>query len=251
MALGASDGSLRLCDYQEHQLLAKLAMLGGSPVKICFAGSDRTVFVVTGGKLRVWDLSNRSHPALGAEWTAADVTVSDNGESIGITSAGVAKTLEFWRRGAAGWSKLWTSPSPTNCAPAFTPDGRLVAIGDSETTVRIRDTVNGRDLNVLKVTSLRNSQMALSPDGRTFAIQALAHLTTWALPAGMPVVDIELRMRAERVGFLPDGSALVVAGWTHAKSQPGGSDPVERYQVVELSASRVGTALSSAADESR
>ena len=251
VALGASDGSLRLCDYQEHRLLAKLQTPGGSPVKICFAAADRLLFAVAGGKLRVWDLSHRSHPALGAEWTAADVTVSDIGESIGITSPGVSNTLEFWYHGSAGWAKQWMAQSPTICPPAFTPDGRLVAIGDGENTVRIRDTANGRDLNVLKVTSLRYSQMALSPDGRTFAIQALGHLTTWALPAGMPVVDIELRMRAEHVGFLPDGSALVVAGWTHAKSQSGGGDALGRYQVVELTASQVGTARSAASEESR
>ncbi len=180
------------------------------------------------------------------------MAVSDNGLSLAITTPGDLNLLEFWHRGATGWRKQqWTSHSPSLCPPAFTPDGRLVAIGDGENTVRIRDIANGRDLNELKVTSLRNSQMALSPDGRTFAIQAVGHLTTWALEAGMPVVHIELLMRAEHVGFLSDGSALVVAGWSRTKPQPGGGDPVERYQVVELSASRVGTARPAASDESR
>ncbi len=41
VALGASDGSLRLCDFRAHQLLAILKTPGGKPVKICFAAADR------------------------------------------------------------------------------------------------------------------------------------------------------------------------------------------------------------------
>jgi hypothetical protein len=120
--------------------------------------------------------------------------------------------------------------------------------------VRICDTASGRDLSVLKVTSLRNSRIALSPDGRTFAIQALGRLTIWSLPAAMAVVDLELRIKPEHLGFLPADSALVVSGWSYSKPQPAFGELPDRYLVVTLSASRVGTprlAASDVAAESR
>ena len=239
LALGGRDGSVRLYDFRTHRLGAKLDTTGGNPVKICFAAADRLLFAVAGGKLRVWMLSDPTHPVLDKEWAAADVTVSDNGESIAIVSPDVADTLELWHRESTRWAKQWIARSSTIC-PAFTADGRLVAVGEGENTVRIRDVASGHGQNVVKVTSLRNAQMALSPDGRTFAIQVVGHLTTWSLAAGMPVVDLDLRMRAEHIGFLSDGSALVVAGWSRIKPQPGAVDPMDQCQIVQLSAAREG-----------
>jgi WD40 repeat protein len=252
LALGVRDGSLRLYDYQQHQLLATLATPGGSPVNIGFAAADHMLLAVAGGKLRVWDLSDRTHPTLGAEWTSTDVAVSDNGESIAVTPPGDSRPTEFWRRGPKGWRKLWDCPSPApgSGPPAFTADGRLVAVGDGENTVRIRDIASGHDLNVLKVTSLRNARLALSPDGRTLAIQALGRLTIWSLPAAMAVVDFDLRMKPDQMGFLPTGSALVVSGYSHSQPQPGAGEPPDRYQVVNLTASRVGTSHLAASGES-
>jgi len=253
LALGASDGSLRLYDYQQHRLLATLALPGGSPVKISFAAADHLLLAVAGGKLRVWDVSDRTHPALGAEWASTiDVAVSDNGESIAMTPPGGSRSTEFWRRSAAGWRKLWDCPSPApgSSPPAFTADGRLVAVGDGENTVRIRDITSGLDLNVLNVTSLRNARLALSPDGRTLAIQALDRLTIRSLPAAMAVVDLDLRLKPDQMGFLPAGSALVVSGYSHSPPQPEVGESPDRYQVVNLTASRLGNSRSAASGES-
>ena len=170
------------------------------------------------------------------------MTVSDDGDSVAIASGAGPGILEIWHRNSKAWVKRWSMQMANNCPPAFSADGQLVAVGEGENTVRIRDVASGRDRNVVKVTTLRSARMALSPDGRTFAFQAVGRLTTWSLEAGMPVVDLELRMRPDQVAFLPDGSALVVAGWTRMKPQAKAVDPMEQYQVVQLSAPRVGSA---------
>jgi hypothetical protein len=118
--------------------------------------------------------------------------------------------------------------------------------------VRIRETASGRDVNVLEVTTLRNAQLALSPDGRTFAIQVLGRLTILSLTAAVEpsnredleipvrVVDFDLRLKPDYVGFMPDGLALNISGWSYSKPQSSAGEPPDRYQVVSLPASRVG-----------
>src|SRR5262249_11945889 len=103
-------------------------------------------------------------------------------------------------------------PTVGGLTPAFSPDGRLLAIGNRNSTTGIFDVATG-DLR-FSLPKKWSHELRFSPDGRTLAVVHVAgSVALWKVADGSQIA--ERGTQAEElytVDWSPDGSLLATAG---------------------------------------
>ena len=96
---------------------------------------------------------------------------------------------------------------------AFSPDGKLIAAGDSQ-TVRIWETDTGRELHRLKGHQRRVTGVAFGPDGNSIASAGADGIARiWDVKSGGELSTLKGHTaRVNCVAFSPDGKRVVTAG---------------------------------------
>lgn len=107
---------------------------------------------------------------------------------------------------------------------AFSPDGRIIATGSEDGTVRLWDARSGGELRVLAARDFRVSEVAYSPDGRTIAIAWRARRRMMTMDDAVYLYDAvsgrELRKLGMKsslwgafsVAYSPDGQYIFGGG---------------------------------------
>ncbi len=113
-------------------------------------------------------------------------------------------------------------------AVAFSPDGRRIASGSLDGTVRIWDALAGRELRSLKGHADSVESVAFSPDGRQLASACMdGAVRIWDLDTARLKLTVNLRPDSPAgVVFTPDGKRLAVAAgpWARILNSEDGKD---------------------------
>jgi serine/threonine protein kinase/WD40 repeat protein len=148
-----------------------------------------------GDGVKVWDARTAAEPRALPVEGSADVRFSPDGRLL-LTMAGAEYVL--WEVGT--WSDRVRIPrSQAGGMPgvaAFSPDGRLLAVTHTRSTVQLVDPATGRELTTLEAPDPQNvTGLGFSPDGRLLIAALYApRIQVWDLGAircGLAAMDLD------------------------------------------------------------
>lgn len=170
LASGARDRTVRLWRLGAPRPSEEMTIpLSAAALSLAFSPDDALLAVVTEGwDLYLWEPTAKTlrfEGKHGAGW-ATCVAFSGDGEEL--IAAG-AHTIV--RRDSTCGKKLGCTslPAGLSCGAAFSPDTHLVGKPADDETVRILDTVSGKQRSLLRAPGCHIRCLAFAPDGKTLA----------------------------------------------------------------------------------
>jgi len=210
----AQTGDVDLADLDAHK--SRVEHLSLSPDGLKIAAGDRT------GKVRVWDPSYSEELDTHLGHTLAVNTVSYSPDGRQIASGSADRTVRLWDARTTLWTRI---RSVMGCrkvtvlhghegsveSVAHSPDGRRIASGSTDGTVRTWNSRNGKALSVLSGHEDTVNSVSYSPDGQRI-VSGSSDMTVrvWNAENGAQVFVLSGHNRAvNRVSYSKDGRVIV------------------------------------------
>ena len=178
MAIGYLEGYLQLWNLGEEKLIRKLEGYNGEVVDLAFSPDGSTlaaVYSYPDYAIQLWKVpaGERSLTVKGVEWTHEFMQVVFSPDGQTLTT--VAKnedgmdlgTVELWR--ASNGQRLYQLDATGILSVAFSADGKIVATGSYDHTVRLWRTEDGMLLNTLNGHGDYVTDLAFSNTGELLA----------------------------------------------------------------------------------
>jgi WD40 repeat protein len=166
--------------------------------------------ISSGERLLVWELDGPGSPVdLGKADAGVYGATAFSPDGKRIASAGHTLRMVDVESG----TELWSTPRDNYvflCA-AFRPDGKVLATGSQDTSIRLWNAENGDELAILRGHQGYVEAVSFSPDGKRIASWARNDLFVWDLEASEPR-PIVMGKTKGGAAFSPDGRWIASGG---------------------------------------
>ncbi|MEV5237976.1 helix-turn-helix domain-containing protein [Streptomyces cinnamoneus] len=224
LATAGADGTARLWDVASRRPLALLTGHTAIVAQVAFLPDGRTLATASHDRtIRLWDATTHETTAtLTSELPVNQVSASPDGRHLATTlsldapalgssaaASGVAPRAGIWDV-ASGQMTTALGTRGTPRQVAFTPDGRLLAIGDGNGTVSLWGVRNRRLVTTLTGPAEAITGLAFAPDGRMLAdARADGAVRLWNVATGRTEATFSGHSKAVlALAFSPDGHFL-------------------------------------------
>jgi WD40 repeat protein len=213
-AADVDDQKIRVWDVSSGR--EKFALDGG-PMIAAVAFSPDGHWLLSGGWLKnvtLWDLTSGLQTRT---WKVATTVRSLAFDADNRTFAiGMDQEISLWQVDAQHESHSLKAHKDWVTCLAFSPDGRTLASGSKDLSVRLWDLAGGQPVATLDGSSQQLLAVAFNPDGHTLAsLDMTGSVRIWDVPAG----TLQRTLEGMTLGYVPtaltfsrDGQTLASAG---------------------------------------
>jgi eukaryotic-like serine/threonine-protein kinase len=208
VAVGGAGGFVESCDTAT---LACRTLAGprGEVESVSFLGDGRLVSGSFDATVHLWDANGKPVARFAGEEPIWSVAVSPDGARVAFTAA--EHTLASIELASGARKELKSDGALSGADVAFSPDGKLVAVGEGA-DVRVWDWAAGSS-RLLRAHTGPVQHVAFSPSG-TMLASASGDTTValWDLDSAKPRLLGGHTNSVKWVAFSPDGASLVSSG---------------------------------------
>jgi WD40 repeat protein/energy-coupling factor transporter ATP-binding protein EcfA2 len=195
LAAGTGTGVVKIWDTGSPKLVSEFPGEGANVLALSFLADDRLLAFFDDGIVKFWNI-NPAKPTSQFQLPrknndvmvpARGFAVSPDGQYLAVSyDDGIAVLYDFAGKQLATF-KCQAETAPTI---AFSPNGKLLATGGADGTLKLWDTVSHRELLTLKGTPYPILSITFSPDETKLAtIDAFNYLRVWRAPTDANVVE--------------------------------------------------------------
>jgi eukaryotic-like serine/threonine-protein kinase len=214
---GGKDEVIRIWDASTREELMKIAGTAGSAL---FSPNGKRIASADGNDIQVWDVSSGEKLLTLSGHEREIWSISYSLDGTRIASGGLDKTVRIWNADTGaqiktlrghGDSPLMADFISPVASVAFSPDGKLIASGSYDYTVKIWNADTGAEVMTMKKHSSLVSDVAFSADGKRLASASsdgtirLCDVATGSEPLILKGHESEVFS----VAFSPDGKRIV------------------------------------------
>ncbi|MHC4391256.1 MAG: WD40 repeat domain-containing serine/threonine protein kinase, partial [Planctomycetota bacterium] len=188
--------------------------------QVAWSPDGASFLTVEGAVLRVWDSESGEELRsfrVGDEESAVAASYSPDGSQVAVldTQSDQVRLLDVATGGEAAMfgnpnentgGMAWWSPE----APTFSPDGRRLACGNGDLSVRVWEVATGAE--ILEIPGAEDEVYALfSPGARQLARATAESVSLWDAETGAALHTLGAGEAVAPVAFQPDGKRLAAA----------------------------------------
>jgi WD40 repeat protein/serine/threonine protein kinase len=223
VASAGGDGAVRIWDVRSRAALDRWTADARSVLFAKFSpDGHRLAFLDSNARLYLWEpatgkppISFQAHPS-GSE--GDQLVFSPDGQRL--ASAVIDDSdVKIWDVATGALLERHRGPGENLAGVAFSPDGRLLAVGSGlhghreNGVVRIWDTQSGQELHTLRGHVEMTGSLAFSPDGRRLASTSLDQtIKIWDVQTGLEVLTLTGHKSAVWSGVFAADGRLFTAG---------------------------------------
>ncbi len=206
---GAQDHTLRVWDLMSGR--EELTLRTHWPTTVALSADGRTA--IAGGQdsvVRIFDLEGKREPRevkIEGDWISNITLLPDDRRAVVLSHSCVMKLIDL-EAGAVVRSR----PTVAKTNIAISPNGRQMAIGDSQHSLRIVDLATGEDVRSFVGAAQAIKSLAYTPDGRNLLLAGDGYLRRWSVDDGREVSAYRIDHSFAAFTLLPDGERLIVRG---------------------------------------